>query len=217
MKLFPSLILVAICLHHCMQQVVAEEPASTSSTRTSLRGGGTITRNHQESTNAPPPTENLQEEESTPPPPAVVHQGDQLTLTRDAKRVVGLDNQGPYLGINYIVATQGTFPAYAGGRQSSGPMLGEIRMFAGNFAPAGWAFCNGQVLSIQSNSALFAILGSIYGGDGRNTFALPDFRGRSSVHVDSNHRLGFAGGVQTHVLANEHLPKRTEYTVESVV
>jgi microcystin-dependent protein len=59
--------------------------------------------------------------------------------------------------------------------------IGEVKMFAGNFAPRGWAFCDGQLLSISSNTALFSILGTTYGGDGRTTFALPDLRGRTAV------------------------------------
>lgn len=61
------------------------------------------------------------------------------------------------------------------------PLLGEIRMFAGNFAPRGWAMCNGQLLSINQNTALFSILGTTYGGDGKTTFALPDLRGRAPI------------------------------------
>lgn len=66
------------------------------------------------------------------------------------------------------------------------PMIGEIKMFAGNFAPRGWAFCDGQLLSVSQNSALFSILGTTYGGDGRTTFALPDLRGRTPVHSDQS-------------------------------
>ena len=65
----------------------------------------------------------------------------------------------------------------------SEPFLGEIRMFAGNFAPRSWAFCDGQLLAISQNSALFSLFGTIYGGDGRTTFGLPDCRGRSPVHA----------------------------------
>lgn len=61
--------------------------------------------------------------------------------------------------------------------------LGEIRMFAGNFAPQGWALCNGQLLSISENEALFALLGTTYGGDGQTTFKLPDLMGRVPIHV----------------------------------
>src|SRR5258708_4087060 len=67
----------------------------------------------------------------------------------------------------------------------SEPYLGEIRMFGGNFAPKGWAFCNGQILSISQNTPLFSVLGTTYGGDGVTTFALPDLQGRSPVHFGS--------------------------------
>lgn len=89
------------------------------------------------------------------------------------------DNMQPYLGINYIIALTGIFPS----RNSiADPTLGEIVMFAGNFAPRGWALCDGQLLPISSNAALFSILGTTYGGDGRTTFGLPDLRGRVPVH-----------------------------------
>ena len=65
----------------------------------------------------------------------------------------------------------------------SEPFIGEIRMFAGNFAPRGWAFCDGQILAVSQNDALFSLFGTIYGGDGRTTFGLPDCRGRSPVHA----------------------------------
>ena len=79
--------------------------------------------------------------------------------------------------------------------------IGEIRMFAGNFAPRNWAFCNGQLLSINSNQALFSILGTTYGGDGRTDFALPDLRGRAALGAGQgpglqNQRLGQRGGGQ---------------------
>jgi microcystin-dependent protein len=72
----------------------------------------------------------------------------------------------------------------------SQPYLGEIRMFAGNFEPVGWAFCNGQLLSIAQNNALFALLGTTYGGDGQNTFALPDLQGRVPIHFGTGNGLG---------------------------
>lgn len=87
----------------------------------------------------------------------------------------------PSLAVNYIIALQGVFPS----RSSADPFLGEIIMFGGNFAPRGWAFCDGQLLPISSNSALFSILGTTYGGDGRTTFALPDLRGRAAIHEGS--------------------------------
>ena len=64
----------------------------------------------------------------------------------------------------------------------SEPFLAEIRMFAGNFAPRGWAFCDGQLLPINQNQSLYSLLGTTYGGDGRTTFGLPDLRGRASLH-----------------------------------
>lgn len=82
------------------------------------------------------------------------------------------------------------------------PYLGEIRMFAGNFTPAGWASCDGQLLSVSQNSALFSLLGTTYGGDGRTTFALPELRGRIPIHAGSgpglsNRAWGDKGGAET--------------------
>ncbi len=91
------------------------------------------------------------------------------------------------------------------------PFLGQTILFAGNFAPRGWAFCDGQLLSISANSALFSILGTTYGGDGRTTFALPDMRGRVSVHPGtapglSNIRLGQRSGTETVSLSVSQIP-----------
>jgi len=91
------------------------------------------------------------------------------------------------------------------------PFIGQIMLFGGNFAPRGWAFCNGQLLSISANSALFAILGTTYGGDGRTTFALPDLRGRTPVGFGngaglSNIKLGQKGGTETHTLSILEMP-----------
>jgi len=79
------------------------------------------------------------------------------------------------------------------------PTIGQIAMFGGNFAPRGWAFCDGQLLPISSNEALFSLLGTTYGGDGRTTFALPDLRGRAAVHRGglSNILIGQKYGVET--------------------
>ncbi|MEO1370355.1 MAG: tail fiber protein, partial [Acidobacteriota bacterium] len=81
----------------------------------------------------------------------------------------------------------------------SEPFVGEVRMFAGNFAPRGWAFCDGQLLAVSQNDALFSLLGTIYGGDGRTTFGLPDLRGRIPIHAGSGpglspRRLGAKSG-----------------------
>jgi len=92
------------------------------------------------------------------------------------------------------------------------PFLGEIVMFGGNFAPRSWAFCHGQLLAIASNTALFSILGTTYGGDGRTSFALPDLRGAVAVGEGqrpgqpTNFRLGQKGGADTTTLITQNLP-----------
>ncbi|QAY67087.1 phage tail protein [Paenibacillus protaetiae] len=87
---------------------------------------------------------------------------------------------------------------------------GEIRMFAGNYAPVGWMFCDGQLLSIAENSVLYSLIGTTYGGDGVNTFALPDLRGRAPVHQGnyqgSSFTIGQAGGTETVALTINQLP-----------
>lgn len=95
--------------------------------------------------------------------------------------------------------------------------LGEIKMFAGNFAPRNFAFCNGQILQISQNTALFSILGTTYGGDGRTTFALPDLRGRAPIHSGGNSAgpgltaiaLGQNKGAETNTLLPANLPAHT--------
>lgn len=93
----------------------------------------------------------------------------------------------------------------------SDPFIGEIRLFAGNFNPRNWAFCNGQLMPISQNAALFSLLGTTYGGDGRTTFALPDLRGRVPIHAGqgaglSNYPLGNRGGAEQVTLTPEQLP-----------
>ncbi|PCK02252.1 MAG: phage tail protein [Alteromonadaceae bacterium] len=92
----------------------------------------------------------------------------------------------------------------------SEPFVAEIRMFAGNFAPRGWAFCDGQLLAVSQNDALFSLLGTIYGGDGRTTFGLPDMRGRVSIHQGSGpslspRRLGAKAGSEKVTLTTNQL------------
>lgn len=99
----------------------------------------------------------------------------------------------------------------------SEPFIGQIVQFAGNFAPRGWAFCSGQLLPIASNSALFSILGTTYGGDGRTTFALPDLRGRVAIHPGngpglSDYRQGSIGGRERVTLTVAELPNHTHTT-----
>ena len=111
------------------------------------------------------------------------------------------------LGMSNIFAA----PAQAQGE----PFIGEIRFFAGNFAPRGWAFCDGQLVSIDSNQALFSILGTTYGGDGRTTFGLPDMRGRFPIHAGNGPglppvSLGQKGGafeVLNSMPAHSHTPR----------
>jgi len=96
----------------------------------------------------------------------------------------------------------------------SEPFVGEIRMFAGNFAPRGWAYCDGQLLAVSQNDALFSLFGTIYGGDGRTTFGLPDLRGRIPVHAGSgpglsNRRLGEKQGTEKETLTTNQLPAHT--------
>ena len=95
--------------------------------------------------------------------------------------------------------------------QSAEPFIAEIVMFGGNFAPRGWALCDGQLLPINQNQALFSLLGTTYGGDGRTTFQLPDMRGRSPVHPGrgpglSPINLGQKGGAETHTLTVAQIP-----------
>jgi microcystin-dependent protein len=89
------------------------------------------------------------------------------------------------------------------------PFLSEIRIMSFVYAPRGWALCNGQLLPISQNQALFALLGTTFGGDGRLTFALPDLRARVPIHVGSGHTLGERGGEQAHTLTINELPLHT--------
>ncbi len=94
------------------------------------------------------------------------------------------------------------------------PFIGEIRMFAGNFAPRGWQFCNGQLLAISQWSAVFALLGTTYGGNGQTTFGLPDLRGRAPLHWGtgnglSPYSLGQVGGVENVTLLSTQMPAHT--------
>ena len=86
------------------------------------------------------------------------------------------------------------------------PFLAEIRLMSFNFPPRGWALCNGQLLPINQNQALFSLLGTTFGGDGRVNFALPDYRGRTPIHVGNSHTLGERGGEQAHTLSIVELP-----------
>ncbi|WP_121255976.1 phage tail protein [Nocardioides ferulae] len=89
------------------------------------------------------------------------------------------------------------------------PFLSEIRLMSFGFAPRGWAQCNGQFLPINQNQALFSLLGTTYGGNGQTTFALPDLRGRTPIHVGAGHTLGERAGEQAHTISIAEMPQHT--------
>ena len=103
----------------------------------------------------------------------------------------------------------------------SEPFLSEIKLFGFNFAPAGWAFCDGQLLPVNQNQSLFALLGATYGGDGRTTFALPDLRGRTPLHKSTSHAQGQRAGeenvslTETQIPTHSHDAKATSAPVSS--
>lgn len=117
-------------------------------------------------------------------------------------------------------------PALPGGEQARAattgidPFLGEIMLFAGNFAPVGYAACNGQLMPIAQNTALFSLIGTMYGGDGRVTFGLPDLRGRAPIHIGQgpglpNYLQGSPGGTPEHTLLATEMPSHS-HTVNAV-
>ena len=91
------------------------------------------------------------------------------------------------------------------------PFLAEIRLFSVNFAPKGWAMCNGQLLPINQNQALFSLLGTTYGGNGQTNFALPDLRGRVAMHEGAGFTLGQAGGEVAHTLTQSEMPQHVHF------
>lgn len=95
------------------------------------------------------------------------------------------------------------------------PFIGEIRLFAGNFEPSGWKFCEGQLLTIAENDALFTLIGTTYGGDGQTTFALPDMRGRVPVHQGDGRLIGEAAGIEQVTLTVQQLPVHTHAPIAS--
>ena len=91
----------------------------------------------------------------------------------------------------------------------SEPFLAEVRIVGFNFAPRGWAFCDGQILPINQNQSLYSLLGTTYGGDGRTSFALPDMRGRTPIHVGSGHLQGQKSGEERHTLSVAEMPRHS--------
>lgn len=121
-----------------------------------------------------------------------------------------ISNMQPYLVLNYCIALEGIFPS----QSADYPYLGEIMIYPYTFAPADWAFCHGQLLSIAQNSALFALIGTIYGGDGQSTFGLPDLRGRTPIGAGtgsglSTRTLGQMGGAETFTISVGNLPSHS--------
>jgi microcystin-dependent protein len=99
----------------------------------------------------------------------------------------------------------------------SEPFISEIKIMSFNFPPKGWAFCNGQVLPINQNQALFSLLGTTYGGNGQTTFALPNLQGRAPIHRGSGFDLGQLGGEQAHTLPGAEMPTHVHYVAASSV
>ncbi|MBA4850958.1 tail fiber protein [Emticicia sp. BO119] len=119
--------------------------------------------------------------------------------------ITALNNLQPYLAVNICIALQGIFPS----RDGAEPYIGEITIYGFNFAPRGWAMCNGQLLSIAQNTALFSLLGTTYGGNGQTTFALPNLQGRVPIHFGqgaglSPYFIGQQGGVESHIFNNRY-------------
>jgi microcystin-dependent protein len=114
---------------------------------------------------------------------------------------VSADNRQPFLTLNYCIALVGVFPS----RNSSEPFLSEIELYSFGFPPKGWAFCNGQLLPINQNSALFSLIGTFYGGNGINNFQLPNLQGRVPLHFGngnglSPYNLGQTGGSEQNTI-----------------
>lgn len=141
-----------------------------------------------------------------------------VSLANQGLVETGANNMQPYLTIGYYIALTGIYPTPsrvtdpailndpnvipAEQAQSSNPYIGQLMLFAGNFTPAGWARCDGQLLAINTNTALFSLIGTTYGGDGATTFALPDLRGRAPIHSGSgpglsNRVIGSKSGSET--------------------
>lgn len=122
----------------------------------------------------------------------------------------------PYLTMNYIINLKGEFPTVETGLQGRG-ILGEIKLFGSHLIPPGYAKCDGQLLQFSEHTTLFSLIGTIYGGDGRTTFALPDLRGRTTIHYGqapglSEYTLGQEGGYLTQTLTEAQLPPHTHWS-----
>lgn len=113
-----------------------------------------------------------------------------------------VNNMQPYLVLNYCIAMQGIYPSRAGDE----PFVSQVELFGFNFAPKGWAQCNGQLIPISQNTALFSLLGTYYGGDGRTNFGLPDLQGRVAIGFGqgpglTDHYLGESSGIESEIIS----------------
>lgn len=132
---------------------------------------------------------------------------DLVVTTNNTGNGVAVNNMQPSLALNYCISLVGIYPS----RNSSDPFVGEIQLFGFNFTPRGFASCSGQLLPIAQNSALFSLLGTIYGGDGRTTFGLPDLRGRAAISFGqgpglTNRPIGQRSGTETTTMTIANLP-----------
>jgi microcystin-dependent protein len=116
------------------------------------------------------------------------------------------DNHEPSLALTYLISLTGIFPSHDGGVPDGEQILGEVMAFAGDFAPKGWAKAEGQLLSISQNQALFSLLGTMYGGDGRTTFALPDLRGRTVIGTGDIAHAGDVFGSNAATVLSSNIP-----------
>ena len=114
-------------------------------------------------------------------------------------------NMQPSLAVSPIVALQGLYPSQTS-FSTEGTVLGEVSLFAGDFALSGWAFAHGQLLDIAGHTALYSLLGTTYGGDGISTFALPDLRGRTSIHAGASAQIGWSMGAEDVTLSIAQMP-----------
>jgi len=140
------------------------------------------------------------------------------TTTSNAGGSQPFSIMNPYLALNFCIATQGIFPS----RNGENPYLGEIEIFGFNFAPVGWELCDGQILPISQNTALFSLLGTMYGGDGQTTFALPNLQSRLPICIGQGNGLSFYNqgdhsGAETAQLTINQIPSHTHTATSTVI
>ena len=124
---------------------------------------------------------------------------------------VPFDNRQPSLAMEYVIALQGIFPSQGGSQDPTTPFLGQIVSFAGTFVPGGWALCDGSLLQINTNQALFSVLGTTYGGNGTTTFALPDLRDKTVIGTGNGIILGTTVGANSVTITADELPVQPRY------